>query len=92
MALRYALLGLRYLSSFEGDIKIMAQRNLYQIVHLIYKDRLNNLLSKMFYSKDKDVCKMGASYICNLNIWQGNFNELIFSEGEFNTQQKKGII
>jgi hypothetical protein len=80
---------------FESDIRIAAHTNSYKLVHLIYKDykdRLCNIIRAMFYSKDKDVCKAGARYICNLNILHGDFNDLIFSKEEFNIHQKKGII
>lgn len=85
----------KIINLFETDIRIAAHRNSHQLVYLMYnkyKERLNNVIEQMFYSEDKDVCRIGAGYACNLHVLYDEFKNLIFSDEHRNDDQKQGII
>lgn len=77
------------------DFRIGAHPYCRQLIYLMYKkykDDLNIIIEKMFFSEDEDVCKVGAAFVGNLYIRYGEFKEVIYNENKLNKNQKQSII
>ncbi|MBO3445857.1 hypothetical protein [Clostridium sp. CCUG 7971] len=83
------------MSVLNNDFRIATHPYSRQLVYLMYKrykDELNNIIEKMFFSEDKDVCKEGAYFIANFYIRYGELRNLLYSKSKLNDSQKYSII
>ncbi|CDA10181.1 hypothetical protein [Intestinibacter bartlettii] len=77
------------------DFRIAAHPYCRQLVYLMYKkykNDLNIIIEKMFFSDDEYVCKVGAAFVGNLYIRYGEFKGLIYDQNKLNKNQKYSII
>lgn len=84
-----------FISLLSRDFRIGAHpygRKLICLMYKKYKNELDKIIEKMFFSDDEDVCKTGAALVAYFYIKYEEFKNLLYGENELNKNQKHSVL